>query len=156
MLAEELKAVMRRYPTGVTIVTTVYGGEPHGLTVNSFTSLSLDPPLVMVAIDRRAHSHEAIDRAGFYAVNILPHDLKDLAVRFATAPHSERFKGLETFTAKTGAPIIRGATAYLDCLVAARYPAGDHTIFVGQVVEGRVLEDKPPLIYYMRNYHTLP
>lgn len=153
---ELLKAVMRNYPTGVTIVTTVYNNEYYGLTVNSFTSLSLDPPLVLIAIDKRLASHEAIDKSNAYAVNILPDDMKDLAIKFATAPREERFKGLKIKTAKTGSPIIEGAIAYLDCRVTAKYPGGDHTIFVGEVVDAQIMNNKLPLIYYNRGgYYSI-
>ncbi len=153
---EVLKAIMRNYPTGITIVTTVYNNEYYGLTVNSFTSLSLDPPLVLIAIDKRLASHEAIDKSNVYAVNILPDDMKDLAIKFATAPREERFKGLKIKTAKTGSPIIEGAIAYLDCRVTAKYPGGDHTIFVGEVVDAQVMNNKLPLIYYNRGgYYSI-
>ena len=153
---DELKAILRNYPTGVTIVTTTYNGVYYGLTVNSFTSISLNPPLVMIAIDKRAASHDAIAKSGIFAVNILPYDMADLAVRFATAPQQERFKGLEVFTARTGAPIIKGSLAYLDCRVYVQYEGGDHTIFLGLVEEGKVLNNKKPLIYYNRSYLTIP
>ncbi|WP_291999573.1 flavin reductase family protein [Caldivirga sp.] len=152
---EELKAILRNYPTGVTVVTTVNNGEYYGLTVNSFTSVSLDPPLVLVALDKKVGSHKAINESGIYAVNILPYDMKDVAIRFATAPREERFKGLRIITAKTGSPIIDGSIAYLDCRVVARYDAGDHTLFIGQVEDGKVLNLKPPLIYLNRNYYTI-
>ncbi len=153
--SDTLKSIMRNYPTGVTIVTTVYNNEYYGLTVNSFTSLSLDPPLVLVAIDKRLASHEAIDRSNVYAVNILSDDLKELAVRFATAPREDRFKGLKIRTARTGSPIIEDSIAYLDCRVTAKYPGGDHTIFIGEVVDAQVMKNKLPLIYYNRGYYTI-
>ncbi|WP_084019956.1 flavin reductase family protein [Vulcanisaeta thermophila] len=156
IIGEVLKGIMRNYPTGVTIVTTKYENKYYGLTVNSFTSLSLDPPLVLIAIDKKLFSHGVIDKSGVYAVNILPSDMKDLAIRFATAPQEERFKGLKVFEAKTGSPIIEGVIAYLDCKVVAKYPGGDHTIFVGEVVDGNILSNKPPLVYYNRNYYSIP
>nr|WP_243665895.1 flavin reductase family protein [Vulcanisaeta sp. JCM 16159] len=153
--SELFKAIMRNYPTGVAIVTTVYDNEYYGLTVNSFTSLSLDPPLVLIAIDKKLTSHEAINKSNVYAVNILPDDMKDLAIRFATAPREERFRGLKIKTAKTGSPIIEGAIAYLDCKVAAKYPGGDHTIFIGEVIDAQVMNNKLPLIYYNRGYYSI-
>ena len=153
--SDTLKNIMRNYPTGVTVVTTVYNNEYYGLTVNSFTSLSLDPPLVLVAIDKRLASHEAIDKSNVYAVNILSDDLKELAVRFATAPREDRFKGLKIRTARTGSPISEGSIAYLDCRVTAKYPGGDHTIFIGEVVDAQVMNNKLPLIYYNRGYYTI-
>ncbi len=152
---EMLKVIMRNYPTGVTIVTTTYNNEYYGLTVNSFTSLSLDPPLVLIAIGKGLTSHEAIDRSNVYAVNILPDDMKDLAIKFATAPREERFRGLKVRFAKTGSPIIEGAIAYLDCRVIAKYPGGDHTIFIGEVVDAQVMNNKLPLIYYNRGYYSI-
>ncbi|ADY00665.1 flavin reductase domain protein FMN-binding protein [Vulcanisaeta moutnovskia 768-28] len=153
--SELLKAVMRNYPTGVTIVTTTYNDEYYGLTVNSFTSLSLDPPLVLIAIDKRLASHEAIDKSNVYAVNILSDDMKDLAIKFATAPREERFSGLKVKTAKTGSPIIEGAIAYLDCKVVAKYPGGDHTIFIGEILDAQIMNNKVPLIYYNRGYYSI-
>ncbi|MGC8542389.1 MAG: flavin reductase family protein [Vulcanisaeta sp.] len=153
--SELLKAVMRNYPTGVTIVTTTYNDEYYGLTVNSFTSLSLDPPLVLIAIDKRLTSHEAIDKSNVYAVNILSDDMKDLAIKFATAPREERFSGLKVRTAKTGSPIIEGAIAYLDCKVVAKYPGGDHTIFIGEILDAQIMNNKVPLIYYNRGYYSI-
>ncbi len=88
-------------------------------------------------------------------MNILSDDLKELAVRFATAPREDRFKGLKIRTAKTGSPIIDGSIAYLDCRVTAKYPGGDHTIFIGEVVDTQVMNNKLPLIYYNRGYYTI-
>lgn len=152
---DELRVILRNYPTGVTIVTTVNRGEYYGLTVNSFTSVSLNPPLVLVSIDKSTASHKAISESGVYAVNILPYDMRDLAIKFATAPKEERFKGLRIFTAKTGSPIIDGSIAYLDCRVVNAYDVSDHTLFIGLVEDGKVLNNKPPLIYLNRNYYTL-
>ncbi|AEA12504.1 flavin reductase [Thermoproteus uzoniensis 768-20] len=150
-----LRRIMRRYPTDVSVVTTAYRGAFYGLTANSFISLSLNPPLVLVAIDKRARTHEAVKGSGVYAVNILAHDMEEIARRFATAPPEERFRDLKLAFAATGVPILADALAYLDCEVVAEYPGGDHTIFVGRVVDGAVLNDKPPLIYYDRGYRSL-
>jgi len=152
---ERLKVILRNYPTGVTIVTTRVDDQYYGLTVNSFTSVSLEPPLVLIAIDRRIQSHDAIRRSGFFVVNILPYRLRELAVRFATAPREERFRGLTVRLSKLGAPIIDGAAAYLECKVINEFPGGDHTIFIGEVIDGDLLSDGPPLVYYNRGYYTI-
>lgn len=154
---EELKSILRYYPTGVTIVTTVNKGVYYGLTVNSFTSISLNPPLVMVSIGKGTRSNNAIAESKVYAVNILPYDMYELAIRFAAAPPEERFRGLRVFTAKTGAPIIDGVLAYLDCRVVEQFEVADHVLYIGLVEDGKLLNpDKRPVIYLNRNYLQAP
>jgi flavin reductase (DIM6/NTAB) family NADH-FMN oxidoreductase RutF len=155
--AEELRGVMRQWATGVTLVTAQDGGKPHGMTVSSFTSLSLDPPLVLVSLENSARTHRLVRESGAFGVAILEASQQDLADRFAgRIPDGEnRFEGLEYETARTGAPIPRGALAYLDCEVVEIQPAGTHTVFIGRVVASGVRPGGKPLLYYDRNYRRL-
>ncbi len=124
---------MGQFLTGVTIVTAAApDGTPVGLTVNSFTSVSLDPPLVLFCIDKKAGSYEGMVNAEGYAVHILGGDQVDLANRFA-AKGVDRFAGLNYTRGLCGAPILPGAMALLECRTVQRVDAGDHTILIGQV-----------------------
>lgn len=149
----EFRAVLGRFPTGVTVVTTCDGERPAGLTVNAFASISLNPPLVMVSIDRRSHLHAIMERAGFFAANILGAHQQETSRRFAgqTTDRFERFRQTAWRTGHTGAPLLAEAIAWVECRVYATYPAGDHTIFLGQV---EALGSGPgdPLLYYRAGY----
>jgi flavin reductase (DIM6/NTAB) family NADH-FMN oxidoreductase RutF len=149
--------VLGRFATGVTLVTTQLGDEPHGMTANAFTSVSLDPPLVLVCVDRAADSHDIIDRAGVFAVNVLSLQQEELSTRFAVkeGPGAHRLDGVPHHAGETGAPVIDGCLAYLDCRVAGRYPGGDHTIFLGEVVDAGQLSDEGPLVFYQGRYTGL-
>jgi flavin reductase (DIM6/NTAB) family NADH-FMN oxidoreductase RutF len=146
-----LRQAMRRWATGVTVVTTATPLGLHGITVNSFTSLSLDPPLCLICIDRRTRAHEEIPRAGAFTVNILGEGDEEIAARFAgRRPElADPFVGLEWTKGPLGAPRFRGAAAFLDCALDAQLPGGDHTIFVGRVehAEGGAAEVRPLLFY---------
>jgi flavin reductase (DIM6/NTAB) family NADH-FMN oxidoreductase RutF len=152
----DFRRVMGHFATGVAIVTTKNNGTYHGLTVNSFTSVSLDPLLVQVNISKHAESHDLIKESGLFAVNLLTSGQEQLSRNFATHKIKDRFAGLTTSEAETGAPIIDGSMAYLDTFVKESIDAGDHTIFIGQVVDQRLfLPDAPPLLYYRGNYANL-
>jgi flavin reductase (DIM6/NTAB) family NADH-FMN oxidoreductase RutF len=145
--------IMGRFATGVTVVTT--GIDPHysGLTANAVASLSLSPPLVLVAVERTAHSHEYLLKYRVYAMNILAADQADLSKRFAT-PGPKIFTDLEFTTAATGAPILAGTLGYVDCKVVEVLPGGDHDIFVGEIVAGEA-RDGEPLLYFQGGYLRL-
>lgn len=149
----EFKSVMGRFPTGVTVVTTCDGDRPAGLTVNAFASISLDPPLVMVSIDKRSHLHDLVVQAGFFAANILGTDQQELSRRFAgqTGDRNDRFRQTPFHAGKTGAPILDAAIAHVECRIVAVYPAGDHTILLGQV-EALGASAGDPLVYYRASY----
>jgi flavin reductase (DIM6/NTAB) family NADH-FMN oxidoreductase RutF len=145
---------MGRFATGVTIVTTRDGDQPHGMTANAVASVSLDPPLVLVCVDRAADSHDIIDRAGVFALNILSRDQEPLSQKFAVkeGESAHGLDGVPHHSAATGAPIIDGSLAYVDCRVSERFPGGDHTIFLAEVVEAGPLSDGGPLIFYQGRY----
>ena len=129
---------MGAFPTGVTVVTAMgEDGAPLGLTVNSFTSVSLDPPLVLVCIDTGSNSHDRLVASGSFAVNVLAAEHDALARRFASLPADGRFDGLSWAPGPTGAPILAGMAAWLACTVEAVYPGGDHSIVVGRVAEAQ-------------------
>ena len=155
--ADELRGVMRQWATGVSLVTAQDGGRPHGMTVSSFTSLSLEPPLVLISLENNARTHRMVIESGAFAVSILDAAQEDLADRFAgRIPDGEdRFAGLAYETAQTGSPLPQGALAFLDCEVVSAQPAGTHTVFIGQVVASVVRPGGQPLLYYNRNYRRL-
>jgi flavin reductase (DIM6/NTAB) family NADH-FMN oxidoreductase RutF len=147
------RKIMGQFATGVTVVTT--GGEAgsHGLTANAVASLSLDPPLVLVAVGRRAHSLQYLKTNRCFAVNILRLEQEDLSRRFA-APGPKDFQGLTVRTVATEAPILADCLAYLDCKVVDVLPGGDHEIFVGEIIAGEYAGGEP-LLYFSGKYRRL-
>ena len=133
--AEAFRDALRHFPSGVTIVTLKAGDQLHGLTVSAFASISPEPPLIMVAIDHRHSAYPLLEQAGaVFAVNVLHQEQVALSNRFAWLKDEDRFAVGDWQAAKTGAPILAEALAWLDCTIYARHPAGTHTIYVGQVV----------------------
>lgn len=154
---DSLRELMRQWATGVTIVTAQDGSGPHGMTVSSFTSVSLDPPLILVSLEQATRTHKMVLEARRFAVVILGVHQQALAERFAGGiPDGlPRFEGLEYDLSPGGSPIPRAALAYLDCRVTEAHPAGTHTIVVGEVTEGHLAAGEPPLLYYDRGYRRL-
>ena len=155
--SEDFRNALRHFPAGVTLITIKSGEQIHGLTVSAFASISPEPPLVAVVIDHRHRSHALLEREGaVFAVNILGQDQVDLSNRFAWLKDEDRFAEGEWGTAATGAPILTDALAWLDCRIHAGYPAGRHTIYVGEVVASGVPQPgEPPLVYWNRGYRRL-
>jgi flavin reductase (DIM6/NTAB) family NADH-FMN oxidoreductase RutF len=150
--ADDFKRALGRCATGVTIVTARTGDRVHGMTVSAFTEVSLDPPLVLVCADRKSNTLPVIEAAGVFAVNVLARDQQALSKRFASKEDEwRRFDGLETDVGATGAPLLRGVVANLDCRVIAAHPHGDHVVYVGRVEEVRSF-DREPLLYYRGTY----
>lgn len=154
---EQFKRVMGQRASTVNVVTTHVDQIVHGMTATSFCSVSLDPPLVLVCIAKRQRSHELVAQAGAFVVNILSKDQSQLAERFAGMLDCgpDRFDDLSYRTAITGSPILLDAVAWLDCRVWNAYDGGDHTIFVGQVVDGDAPNNNLPLLYYQRRWVSL-
>ena len=138
--------VLAQWPSGVTVVTTLVDGVRHGMTASSFSSVSLDPPLVSVCLDRRLYSHTLIAESGVFGVNVLAKDQAEVARVFAgMVPDVEdRFASESWTTAETGVPLLESALGWLDCKVVHEYPGGDHTIFVGEVVAGHAAPRTAP------------
>jgi flavin reductase (DIM6/NTAB) family NADH-FMN oxidoreductase RutF len=154
MTADDFREVMRRFPTGITIVTTIgEDGKPRGLTANAIASVSLDPPMVLVCVSRQARSHPMIAHAGKFCLNILALEQQGWAVRFAAHDKTtDPFTDVATHTGATGAPVLDEALAYLDCELAEEHTAGTHTIFLGNVV-GCGYRSGAPLGYFNAGYH---
>lgn len=154
--ADTFKAIMSQFASGVTIVTVQHEDIKHGLTASSFTSLSLDPPLILVCVGQHLHSHGLIKNSGAFAVNILAQDQQEWGARFANPNVEDRYEGIETTTAATGSPILPGCLAWADCELHDAYDAGDHTIFIGKIVAGDAnTESGDPLLYYHRAWRKL-
>jgi len=142
------------FPTGVTIVTTRSpDGSFAGLTVNSFTSLSLDPPLVLWALASQSASLRAFEAATHFAVNILAEDQAWVSRRFATKAR-DKFHGLSTRAGIEGVPLLEGCSAHIECRMHSAQPGGDHLLFVGEVVRVAVLS-RPPLLYVGGRYRRV-
>lgn len=147
------KLAMSQFTSGVTIVSTTHEGERYGLTVSSFASLSLAPPLVIVCVERSVKSHDAIAAARRFGVSILEAGQAVLSNRFASKV-DDKFEGVATVTGSTGVPLIAGALCLIECTVRDILPGGDHTIFVGEVVRVSIGEGEP-LVYYRSAYRAL-
>lgn len=153
---DEFKAAMASFAAGVTIVTTLdQDGVPYALTATAFSSVSLNPPLCLVCIDKRSKPYKPLVLNGHFAVNILSAEQERLSAQFA-ASVAERFAGVEWSPgAVTGCPIIHGALAWLECEVVEVYAGGDHDIFIGQLRTVRV-HHGAPLVYWRGRYSSLP
>jgi flavin reductase (DIM6/NTAB) family NADH-FMN oxidoreductase RutF len=148
------KQVLSHWVTGVTIVTARDGDYIHGMTVSAFTEVSLDPPLVLVCADKSSNTHPVIAAGRVFAVNILGSDQAELSNRFASKKTEHvRFEGLAYATGETGAPLIDGVVANLDCRLVAAHDHGDHTVYIGEVVDVRYHE-RDPLVYRNGSYGT--
>ncbi len=152
--AADFKAACGRYATGVTVVTTVdTDGRPEGLTVNSFTSVSLTPPLVLFCLERAAGSYGAFGRTERFAVNVLSEDQAALSTHFATPNNPDKFADVAVETDVDGLPHLTGALSRLVCTVEARHEGGDHVILVGRVRRVSLgAESGRPLVYYRGGY----
>jgi len=155
--SEDFRKALRHFPAGVTIVTIRAGERIHGLTVSAFASVSAEPPLIMVIIENRHKAYSMLEEPeATFAVNILGEDHSELSNRFAWVKDEDRFALGNWSAGATGAPVLVDALAWLDCRIHARYPAGSHTIYVGEVHASSVpKEEAPPLIYWNRGYRKL-
>jgi flavin reductase (DIM6/NTAB) family NADH-FMN oxidoreductase RutF len=157
--SKAFKDVMSRLASGVTVVTTMCDGVPHGLTVSAFSSVSATPPRVLVCLGNGTDSKPLVERSGRFAVHILGRDHAALGTRFAKlSPGVEQdlFGGVPYRTEHTGSPILDDCLAWLDCSVLTTMPVGDHTIFVGSVeAVGHARTDGDPVLYYRRAWRVL-
>lgn len=153
---EEMRQAMRRWSTGVAVVTLRLGDEVRGVTVNSFTSVSLVPPLVLICLDSHARTHDLLLAARRYCINILAEDQPLLSDRFAGRRPGEhgRFDDCSTRESPAGLPVIDGCLAWLDCRLVDLHPAGDHTIFIGLVTHAEHAGGRP-LLYHSGQYRRL-
>lgn len=151
--ARHFRDVLGRYASGVTVVTTVSGGRPVGMTCQSFTSVSLDPPLVAFLPTRQSRAFAAIQRAGHFCVNFLSAGQREVSQQMA-GPSDDKFDGIAWTESPSGSALLDGVLGYVDCTVHAVHEAGDHYIVVGKVVDLAVSSDHDPLLYYRGGYHT--
>jgi 3-hydroxy-9,10-secoandrosta-1,3,5(10)-triene-9,17-dione monooxygenase reductase component len=152
---DTFRAVMGHFVTGVTVVTALEHARPQGITVNALSSVSLQPPLVMVALDRRRFITPTVRDAGRFAVNILAETQQALSDCFAGAdvtPGRDAFCGASWHAGQTGLPLIDGAIASLECTVIETFSAGDHDLFIGRVDAMTDGTDDEPLLFYRRRY----
>jgi len=151
------RETMAHWASGVTVVTTQVDGQRTGITVSSFASLSLHPPQILVCVNKKLHTHEAIQTSRNFAVNILGIEHQEWGMRFAGMfpDLTDRFQGIESHTAVTGSPILSNALSWLDCEVRQAFDGGDHTIFVGEVVATAARTEGAPILYYKRHWRQL-
>jgi len=155
--SEQLRRAMRAWTTGVTVVTALHDGQQYGMTVNSFTSISLDPPLISVALKQLTHTHEFIQKSGEFAITILASNQGELSDRFAGKMPgiADRFEGIETERLVIDAPLLKGGIAYLNCRVKHTINAGENTLFIAEVIAARGVGDGDPLVYHNRVFWKL-
>ncbi len=154
---EELRSVLRQWASGVTVVTAGLDGALHGMTVSSFSSVSLEPALISVNIERRTRTHSLMEEAGAFAVSILASDQQSLSRHFGggVPDTEERLEGVPYQLGPLGSPLLEGGLASLECRIHAVVPAGTHSVFVGEVVTWDIQSDKLPLVYWQRDYRDL-
>ena len=152
---KEFTRACGRFATGVTVASVRdAAGTPHGLTVNSFTSVSLDPPLILVCLGHEASVIEHFRNTSFFGISILADSQRSLSDHFARKGH-DRFDGVEWHPGSTGVPLLQGAVASIECSLYNQLGVGDHDIFVGEVVHTHVQDDTHPLLYFASRYRHL-
>jgi flavin reductase (DIM6/NTAB) family NADH-FMN oxidoreductase RutF len=146
------------FATGVTVITVDYEGEVHGMTANAFTSVSLNPQLILVCVDHKARTHAHLHARKRFGVNILSADQRRISEYYANASrehdHAEEAAGARFDRTAHGTPVLHGALAYLECRLQSAQDAGDHTIFIAEV-EDVVLREGDPLLYFRGQYRSL-
>jgi flavin reductase ActVB len=154
MKLDTFKEAMARFGSGVTVITTrEYEGAPAGFTASSFSSLSLNPPLVLFCLDREAHCFDAFYGATHFGVNILASGQKDISNRFSQRS-GDKFKDIGLLDGTTDVPLIEGSLVNLECRTTEKLPGGDHLIFIGEVEQVH-LGEGAPLLFFMGKYHSI-
>ncbi|MHB8643347.1 MAG: flavin reductase family protein [Gaiellaceae bacterium] len=152
----DLRSLMRRYPAGVSVVGTDADGDRLAVTIGSLVSVSLEPPLVSVAIGKELALHELLRRAGAFGISLLRGDQSDLAARFSRGmPPIALWEGVGLREGVTGAPLLAGALGWIECSLWSEVDAGDHTLFLGEVVALEEGEPGPALVYREHGYHSV-
>ena len=154
---EEFRHSLSQWASGVTVITTRRPGGIHGMTASAFCSVSLDPPLVLVCVDRRNRTHRYLDENQAFCVHILAEGQEELSQRCAgrRGDEGKELHDVPYRTGATGAPILEGCLAYLDCRVIYAHDGGDHTIFLGEIVAAGYREDAEPLLFFAGSYRRL-
>ena len=150
----EFRQALGHFASGVTVIPTQHQGQPHGTTVSSFCSLSLRPPLVLVGIDLGANIHDLIIASEVFAVNILAEHAETLSRHFARRI-PDKFSNISYSLGHLGVPLLDDALTRLECRLVTRYPGGDHSIFIGEVVSTSTQPHHQPLLYFRSGYGRL-
>ena len=149
----EFRNVLGQFPTGVTAVTAVNNGKPIGMAIGSFTSVSLEPPLVAFLPGKESGSWKEIREAGSFCVNVMGQDQMEVCGVMASRAE-DKFADVEWSPAGSGSPIISGSIAYIDCDIEMIHDGGDHDIVIGRVLKLEVMDSKSPLVFFQGNYGT--
>jgi flavin reductase (DIM6/NTAB) family NADH-FMN oxidoreductase RutF len=153
--SQELRRVMGHFATGVTVITTRdTAGNPNGLTANAFMSLSLNPPLVLISVDKGATCYACFELQNGFTVNFLGEGQEEISRRFATKG-ADKFAGLQWHEGTNGAAVIEGAIGYVECKITQCHDGGDHTIVVGEVINVNATGNRP-LLFFKGKYQRLP
>ena len=153
---ESFRHAMRAWTTGVAVLMSAHENQTYGMTINSFTSLSVDPALVTVVVKNDTLLFELITKSRAFSVTLLSADQQQLADNFAGKLHgAERMSSAESQVLPSGTPILAGGLAWLDCRVVHTYAAGKNTLFIAEVAEARVHSTENPLVYHDRGYRIL-
>jgi flavin reductase (DIM6/NTAB) family NADH-FMN oxidoreductase RutF len=153
----EFRSIIGHFATGVTVITTADGDQLHGMTANAVSSLSLDPVMVLICVDKTTFTHRVLDAGGVFTVNVLGEHQEAVSRIFAKKgePETGTLRGQPFRLGETGAPILADCLAFLECRVDNVLDGGDHSIFLGRVVSEGVVEEMRPLLFYRGGYHTL-
>ena len=152
----EWKAAMGRFPSGVTVVTSWVEGAPFGSTISAFSSVSLEPPLLLICLALGNPMCRSIAECGVFGVNILAEDSQALAQRFAFTPEAERFEALDWRAQQGGAPQLDDAPVFIDCRLTQTFTAGDHLVLIGEGVRTDHRSERPSLVYHGGRMHKFP
>ena len=154
---EKLRAAMRAWSAGVTVVAATHEGHKHGMTVNSFTSISLEPAMITISLLSTTRTHELVSKSRVFGLTILSAKQSQISDLFAgkMSAVEDRFACLQTETLVTGSPLIVGGLAWLDCRVVETFAVGINTLFISEVLAARDMHEGQPLIYHNRKYWTL-
>jgi flavin reductase (DIM6/NTAB) family NADH-FMN oxidoreductase RutF len=149
----ELRRIMGHFATGVTVITTISSeGAPYGLTANAFMSVSLEPPLLLISVDRKAESYPFFEQSKVFTINILRDDQEGLSRRFAVSG-GNKFEGVAYHRGANNVPILEDTLAHIECRLNVAYDGGDHTLYLGEILEAETREGKP-LLFYRGGYRA--
>jgi flavin reductase (DIM6/NTAB) family NADH-FMN oxidoreductase RutF len=157
---DELREAMRFWTSGVAVVGAEHNGTRHGMTVSSFTSLALEPPLVLISLQKSSRTHDLVVGSGAFSVTILSEEQRSVSNRFAglETEDDDRFAGLDTYTLETGSPLLHDGLAFFDCRLVGQHDAGTNTVMIGEVVAAQINQhgdELAPLVYFNRDYRKI-
>ncbi|MBI2723648.1 MAG: flavin reductase family protein [Chloroflexi bacterium] len=153
----EFRNIIGHFATGVTVITTAAGDQLQGMTANSVTSLSLDPVMVLICVEKTTHTHKVREESGCFTINVLGEHQEEVSRVFARRgePETDSLRGQPYRLGPTGSPILEDCLAYLECKVADVLDGGDHSIFLGEVMHEGIVNDVKPLLFYRGRYRSM-